>query len=169
MPSVSANIDGVRGVVSIDVVSDDGSNQKIKFDWCVLDQSCGFVSSLNEAPVFLTEVSAEHFIRMILSAIITTLGVKASDLVITNHLGENLPDVQFLPPTFEGSEADLLDLVDAQERLKRVFSDYSRSGELTPEILNIASEEGILSDFLSLVQVRASGFQLALNKPDSKE
>ena len=135
--------------------------------WCVFDESksTGFMASFSESPIMVTEVAAEHFIRMVLSSLVRTFEIKPGDLTIINHMGESLPDVQFLPPTFKGNEADITLFAAAQSALLDVHTMYEEAGVLDAELIYIAEEEGIVDDFLSLVQIRASGNFLAVRKP----
>ncbi len=165
MTKIIATIDGIRGDIQI-IISDDKDKQQMSLRWCVFDDdgSTGFLTSFVEAPVIVTCVAAEHFIRMIISGLVKTLQIKPGDLTIINHLGEHIPDVQFLPPTFQGNEADIALLVTQQSSLLRLHSMYEETGVLDSELMDYAESEGIVDDFLSLVQVRASGIFLAIKK-----
>ena len=167
MAEIIATIDCIHGDVKI--IIDDGKNkQTVELKWSVFDHesgSTGFLTSFAKAPVFITDVASEHFIRMVLSGLVRTFEVKPGDLTIINHAGEFLPDVQFLPPTFQGNEADITLLVAQQDCLCKLHGMYEECGVLNEELLDLAGNEGIVDDFLSLVQVRASGIFLAVKKP----
>jgi len=113
----------------------------------------------------VTELAAEQFIRTVTASLVRTFEVKPGDLTIINHMGECLSDVQFLPPTLKGNEADITMFVSQQTALLNVYSRYDEAGVLNAEIIQIAEDEGIVDDFLSLVQIRASGIFLAVRKP----
>jgi hypothetical protein len=169
MTKIVSTIDGVRGEVKI-VIDDDNSTRNLDFRWCVFDDdgSTGFLTSFAEAPVMVTEVAAEHFIRMVISGLVRAFKIQPGDLTIINHMGERIPDVQFLPPTFKGNEADITMLVMQQNSLLQLHSVYEQSGVLDSDLMECAELEGIVDDFLSLVQVRASGIFLAVNKPSQQ-
>lgn len=116
----------------------------------------------------VTEVAAEHFIRMVISGLVRAFKIQPGDLTIINHMGERIPDVQFLPPTFKGNEADISLLVMQQNSLLQLHSVYEKSGVLDSDLMECVELEGIVDDFLSLVQVRASGVFLAVNKPSQQ-
>lgn len=117
----------------------------------------------------VTEVAAEHFIRMVISSLVKAFQIQPGDLTIINHIGERIPDVQFLPPTFKGNEAEVSMLVIQQNSLLRLHSMYEESGVLDSDLIECAESEGIVDDFLSLVQVRASGIFLAVKNQVNKE
>lgn len=172
MPQLSTAIDALRGTVKIVIEADNGEKQQLDFRWCKFDEhgtKTGFVLSFSEHPIFVTERAAEHFIRTIVANLASTLGVAPGTLVITNHLGDNLQDIQFLPPTFEGNEMDISDFVAAQDSIKKMFSAYEQMGDLSSDFIEACSDEGILDDILSLVQIRASGFVLTVRNPNTEE
>lgn len=158
MTKITATVDGIHGNIQI-VINDGKDKQKIDFRWCVFDDdgSTGFLTSFVEAPIIVTEIAAEHLIRLVLSGLVKTFKLKPGDLTIINHVGESIPDVQFLPPTFKGNEADIAILVAQQNSLLRLHTMYEESGVLDSELLNYAESEGVVDDFLSLVQARVSG------------
>ncbi len=166
MVKITATIDGIHGDIKIAIVEAD-DKQTVELKWCVFDDngSTGFLTSFSEGPIFVTELAAEQFLRMVIGSLVKTFEAKPGDLTIVNHMGESLPDVQFLPPTFQGSEADLILFTSQQGDLLNVYSVYENSGELNMGIISLAEEDGIVDDFLSLVQVRASGISLAVRKP----
>ncbi len=169
MTKIITTIDGIHGDIKI-VISDDDNQQKIDLRWCVFDDdgSTGFMTSFTQGPVRVTEVAAEHFIRMVVAGLVKALKIKPGDLTIINHVGEHIPDVQFLPPTFQGNEADIALLITQQSSLLRLYSMYEESGILDADLMECAELEGIVEDFWSLVQTRASGIFLAI-KPVNQQ
>jgi len=166
MAKITTTIDGIHGTVKI-VIVDKDEKQTMEFRWCIFDEnrSTGFMTSFSEGPVMVTELAAEQFIRTVTASLVRTFEVKPGDLTIINHMGECLSDVQFLPPTLKGNEADITMFVSQQTALLNVYSMYDEAGVLNAEIIQIAEDEGIVDDFLSLVQIRASGIFLAVRKP----
>lgn len=164
MAKITTTIDGIHGMVKI-VVVDADEKETLELKWCIFDESTGFLTSFSQGPIIVTELAAEHLIRLILSSLVRAFEIKQGDLTIINHMGEHLPDVQFLPPTFKGNEADITMFVAKQASVLRVFNMYEQNGVLDEEVIDLAKEEGIVDDFLSLVQVRASGIFLAVSKP----
>jgi len=167
MTKIVATIDGIRGEIKI-AIDDGEASHNIDLRWCVFDEedgSTGFLTSFAKAPVIVTEIAAEHFVRMVLSGLVRAFQIQPGDLTIINHVGEHIPDVQFLPPSFTGNEADITAFVLQQNSLLRLHSLYEESGVLDSGIIDCAQMEGIVDDFLSLVQVRASGIFLAVKKP----
>ncbi len=166
MAKITTTINGIHGTVKI-VIVDKDEKQTMDFRWCIFDenQSTGFVTSFSEGPIMVTELAAEQFIRTVTASLVRTFEVKPGDLTIINHMGECLSDVQFLPPTLKGNEADITMFVSQQTALLNVYSRYDEAGVLNAEIIQIAEDEGIVDDFLSLVQIRASGIFLAVRKP----
>jgi hypothetical protein len=166
MAKIVTTIDGIRGDIKI-AIEDGKAQQTLELKWCVFDSGGlkGFIASFAQTPIIVTEVAAEHFIRIVIASLVRTFDLETGDLTILNHLGEYLPDVQFLPPTFEGNESDISYLVAAQDSLRRVYSIYEESGQLNSVLLNMAQDEGVVDDLLSLVQTRASGVFLTVRKP----
>lgn len=166
MTKILTTIDSIHGEIKI-IIDEDNSKETMDFKWRVFDQehSTGFSASISSTPILVTEVAAEHFIRMVLSSLVRAFQVKAGDLTIINHMGEHLSDVQFLPPTFQGNEADIIMLTAQQDSLLKLHSIYEACGKLDIALINLAENEGIVDDFLSLVQVRATGIFLAVKQP----
>lgn len=167
MVKITTTIDGIHGIVKITII--DGTNKEvIDLRWSILNEeegSTGFITSFSSEPIMVTEIAAEQFLRLVLSDLIQTFDVKQGDLTIINHMGENLPDVQFLPPTFKGNESDIVTFVVQQQSLLKLFNLYEAHGILNSDIIDIAQSDGIADDFLSLIQIRASGIFLAVKKP----
>lgn len=167
MAKITTTIDGIHGTVKIAIVDED-EKQVIELKWCVFDEeegSTGFLTSFCAGPILVTELAGEHFLRLVVSSLVRTFEVKPGDLTIINHMGENLPDVQFLPPTFKGNESDIITFVAQQGSLLKLYNMYEEHGMLDGGLVGLAEEDGIVDDFLSLVQVRASGVFLAVRKP----
>jgi len=166
MAKITTTIDGIHGVVKIAIVDGD-DKQTMELKWCVFDEdgSTGFLTSFSESPFLVTELAAEHFLRIILSGLIRAFEVKPGDLTIINHMGESISDVQFLPPTFKGNEADITSFASRQQSLLNIYTVYDESNTLNSDVVCMAEDEGVVDDFLSLVQVRASGNFLAVRKP----
>lgn len=165
MTEIVTTIDGIHGDVKI-AIDEGQEKQTMELRWCVFDHdgSTGFLTSFAQAPILVTEVAAEHFIRMVITGLVRTFSIKPGDLTIINHMGERIPDVQFCPPTFKGNEADITMLVAQQSALLRLHTMYEEAGILNAGVIQLAEDEGIVDDFLSLVQVRASGIFLAVKK-----
>jgi hypothetical protein len=168
MTKIVTTIDCVHGKVKI-AIDSNNDKQVMELRWCVFDEgnATGFLTSFAQTPIMVTEVAAEQLLRMVISSLIQTFEVERGDLTIVNHVGELIPDVQFLPPTCEGNEADLICFLTRQDALLKLFSAYEEAGQLNSDFITAAEEEDILDDFLSLVQVRASGVFLAVRKPKS--
>jgi hypothetical protein len=166
MTKITATIDGIHGTIKIAIV-DKKEKQSMDLQWCVFDEegATGFMTSFSEGPIMVTDLAAEHLVRMIVSSLVRTLEVKQGDLTIVNHVGDTISDIQFLPPTFKGNEVDIQSFVAQQDSLLKLYSLYDERGTLTSQLIDLAESDGILDDFLSLVQVRASGICLAVKKP----
>lgn len=166
MTQIVATIDGIHGDIKI-VVYDGEEKQTMEFKWCVFDEdgSTGFMTSFAQSPIIVTEVAAEQLVRIVLHGLIRTFELSKEDVKIINHIGELIPDVQFLPPTFQGNEADIMILVAQQDSLSKLYAMYEEISVLNEDLMDLAREEGVLDDFLSLIQVRASGVFLAVKKP----
>lgn len=172
MVQLSTAIDGIRGTIRITIDANNGDKQQLDFRWCKFDESgskTGFVLSFSDHPIFVTERAAEHFIRTIVASLAVNLEIAPGTITITNHLGDSLNDIQFLPPTFEGNEMDISNFVAAQDSIKQMYSAYEQIGDLSSDFLEACADEGILDDILSLVQIRASGFVLSVRKPNTEE
>jgi len=164
MTKITTTINGIDGIIRIDILNGE-EDHSIDLTWCVFDQgSTGFITSFAQMPIQVTDIAAEHFVRMLLSSLVQSFEIKPGDLAIINHIGEQLSDVQFLPPTFEGNEVEIVEFVAAQDRLLKLHSLYEQSGSLDSTIIEMADAGGIVDDFLSLVNIRASGIFLAVKK-----
>lgn len=171
MARIVTTIDGIHGVIKIQV-NDKKERQTLELKWCCFDDEddiLGFMVSFTSTPVLVTELAAEQFVRMVLAGLVRTLELKPGHLKIINHLGEEMPDIQFLPPTFEGNEGDIVHLVARQDSLRKIFNIYEQTGALSSECIEACQQEDVLEDFLSLVQIKASGLSLALRKTDTEE
>lgn len=167
MANITVSIDSIRGLVKIAIVDNGGEKQTMELQWCVFDEdgSTGFLTTFSSGPIQVTDLAAEHFLRLVTGSLVRTFDVKPGDLTIINHIGEQLPDVQFLPPTFRGNEVDITEFVAKQGSILKLHNIYEEGGVLEEGLIRMAEGEGILDDFLSLVQVRASGTFLAVRKP----
>lgn len=168
MTDITVSIDAVRGVVTINLATGT-KKDALTMRWCKFsdDGSTGFMTSFTSGPLLVTEVAAEHLVRIILGIIIGKMESESQDvdLSIYNHLGEELPDIDFLPPTVESNELETLNFVAQQDRLTRIFSLYEESGMLNTDCIAACQEEGILEDFLCLVQLKASGLTFEIQRP----
>jgi hypothetical protein len=166
MTKIVTTIDGIHGDVKI-VIEDNDEVRKFELRWCEFDEdgSTGFIASFSETPILLTELAAEHFLRIVISNLIRTLSIKPGNLIIINNIGEHIPDVQFLPPTFEGNDLDIVMFTAQQAGLAKLYTMYEEIGILNSEIVDMAESEGVMDDFLSLVQVRASNSFSVVSKP----
>lgn len=172
MAQLTVTIDGIHGTVKILIEGKQGERQQLDFNWCKFDDEgtrTGFVTSCSENPIVVTELAAEQFIRTILVSFVRSLELATSDVAIFNHLGERLQDIEFLPPTFEGNETDIIEFVVLQDSIKKLYLAYEHTGDLSSEFIGVCNEEGVLDDILGLVQIRASGFTLAVRKPTTEE
>lgn len=172
MTNIVTTIDGIHGVIKIQI-DHEQERQTLELKWCVFDQEedglVGFMASFTDLPILVTEIAAEQFVRMVLANVARSLDIQTGQLKILNHLGEEMQDIEFLPPTFEGSEAEILYLIAKQDSLRKIFYAYERSGDLSEDTILACQQEDILDDFLSLVQVKASGLVLALRQPNTEE
>lgn len=161
-------IDAIHGDIKITVDVDD-KESILEFKWCAFDDegdSVGFLTSFTQVPILVTELAAEQLIRVIVANLVKTSGLKPGELTIINHMGEHIPDVQFLPPTFSGDETELLIFITRQDSLVRLFSFYEEHGNLDSELIDTANNEGIVDDLLNLVHLRGSGIFLTASKPN---
>lgn len=166
MTNIVITIDGIHGDVKI-VIEDGDEVRKLDLKWCTFDdqESTGFVTSFSDTPVMLTEIAAEQFLRIVISNLVRTLGVKPGDLTIINHIGDKIPDVQFLPPTFDGNDNDVVMFIAQQDGLMKLYAMYEETQALNCDLLDIASAEGVVDDFLSLVHMKGSNIFSVVNKP----
>jgi len=167
MAHITTTIDSIRGIIKI-LLDDGQEKQTIELKWCEFDDigSVGFWTSFSQVPILLTEVAAEQFIRIMLSQLVVSFEIQPGDLTIINHLGESIQDVQFLPPTFIGTEGELLQFITKQDSLRRIFSAYEQTNKLNSEIINLCDYDDVVDDFLSLIQARTSGSFISVNKPN---
>ncbi len=71
-----------------------------------------------------------------------------------------------MPPTFIGTEGELLQFITKQDSLRRIFAAYEQTNKLNNEILTLCEYDDVVDDFLSLIQVRASGIFIPIKKPN---
>lgn len=164
MGTISVAINDIEGKVKITI--EDGEKKTLELKWCLFDDkgSTGFLASFIQRPVLVTEVAAEQFLRMVVRVLLQTFQIQPGDLSIINYLGETLPDVEFLPPTFQGDETDLAILVHQQDSLLKICSIYEETATLDSGLIQLANDEDVLDDFLSLVQIQASNILVEVNK-----
>lgn len=167
MAHITTIIDSIRGIVKI-TLDDSQEKQTIELKWCEFDEagSVGFWTSFVQTPILITETAAEQFIRIVLSGLVVNFNIQPGDLTILNHLGESIQDIQFLPPTFTGTEGELLQFIARQDSLRRIFAAYEQTNKLNSEILTLCEYDDVVDDFLSLIQVRASGIFIPIKKPN---
>ncbi len=166
MTKIVTTLDGIHGDVKI-TIEDGDEVQKLEMKWCVFDEdgSTGFIVSFCETPVMVTDLAAEQFIRIVVSNLVRTLGVKPGDLSIINHIGEHIPDIQFLPPTLDGNDNEIVMFIAQQDGLMKLYAMYEEVGILNSELINIAEAEGVVDDFLSLVHIRGNNVFSVVSKP----
>ena len=166
MPKLVVDINCINGEVKL--IGESGDKKcNHELQWCALDEEgcmVGFITSFTQAPIMVTEIAAEQFLRLLVATIIQALGLKRGELTIINHMGERIPDVQFLPPTFDGDESAMQFFITCQEGLVRLFAAYDEQGMLDSGLVQHAEDEGIADDFLNLVHLRGSGIFLALSQ-----
>lgn len=172
MARLTVTLDGIHGTVKLLIEGGQGDRQQLELKWCKFDDEgyrTGFMASFMDHPIVVTERAAEQFLRTIVTSLMGSLDISPSDISIVNHLGERLHDIEFLPPTFEGNEVDILEFVALQDSIKKMYAVYEQTGDLSSEYVEACADEGILDDILSLVQIRASGFVLSVRKPTNEE
>ncbi len=165
MAELTVTVDGIRGDVKM-VLAKSESQQTVKLRWYKADDdSTGFVTNVTQVPVPVTELAAEMMIRIIVSSMIKVFSVDSGSLKIFNHLGEQLEDIEFMPPTFNGKEADIQKFVTSQDSLKNLYSSYEDGYLLDAELLSACEQADVLEDFLSLVQFQLSRVAFTFSTP----
>ena len=171
---ITATIDGIHGTIKI-LIEDDQDKHILELKWCdfseepELESKTGFLTSFISTPILVTEIAAEQFLRILIASLIRSFSIEPGGLKIINHIGDELSDIEFMPPTFNGGENHISDFVLAQDIVKRFWSIYEETNLLNNECIEACQAEGILEDFLSLLQIKTSGLLFALQKPISKE
>jgi hypothetical protein len=167
MSEMLVTVDGIRGTAKL-VIDSPNDKKTFKFRWVVFeDGSTGFASNVFTSPAGVTEVAAELMLRIIISNIANVLDIKREQIKIYNHLGVEIEDVEFMPPSFDGKEADIQKFVALQDSLNNLYSSYEESQMLTPELLHACEESGVLEDFLCLVQFQLQKSLITLSNGDS--
>jgi len=165
MSDLAVTLDGVRGDVKL-VISDKDESQTLKFKWFKAeDGSTGFMSNVTKNPIFVTELGAELLIKIVISSLIKALPISLDGIKVFNHLGDKLEDIEFMPPTLDGKEAEIQRFVAKQDSLRNLYSSYEEDSQLSEELILACQEAGVLEDFLSLVQFQLSKMTFTLSNP----
>ena len=171
MTKLTVVIDGIHGTVRMTAQSEAYGRQQIDLRWCNFGgspQRTGFMTSISDEPIFVTEVAAEQFIRMVLYSIANALADSDDfHIVIHNHMSESLRDIEFMPPTFEGGESDIDEFVSKQDAVKNLFAIYDETGALSTAFMDACAQEDVLEDMLCLLHVKASGFSIPIKPSDT--
>lgn len=167
MDELLVTLDGVHGDVKI-VAQKKNEKHTIKLRWYKAeDDTTGFICNITDSPIPVTELAAELMIKIILSNLIQVLELDASSMKIFNHLGEKIRQIEFMPPTFDGKEADIQKFVAKQDSLQNLYSLYEDGYQLNSQLLSECEGAGVLDDFLSLVQFQLTKVMFTFSK--SKE
>ena len=165
MAELTVTLDGVRGDVKMNLTTPEGQ-QILKFRWYKTeDESTGFISNVTQSPIPVTETAAELMIKLIVASLIKTMDVTPGSLKIFNHLGEQLDDIEFMPPTFDGKENDIQRFVARQDSLKNLYSSYEEEQQLNAELISACEHTDVLEDFLSLVQFQLQKIVFTFSTP----
>ena len=165
MAELTVTLDGVRGDVKMTLTTPEGQ-QVLKFKWYKADdESTGFLCNVTQSPIPVTELAAETMLRLIVASLIKVIGVDAGGLKVFNHLGEQLEDIEFMPPTFDGKEADIQRFVARQDSLRNLYSSYEEGQQLDSELLAACEQTDVLDDFLSLIQFQLTKVVFTFSTP----
>ncbi len=165
MAELIVTLDGVRGDVKIVLTSPEGQ-QNLKFRWYrAEDDSTGFISNVTQSPIPVTELAAEMMIKLIVTSLIKVMDVVPGGIKVFNHLGEQLDEIEFMPPTFDGKEAEIQKFVARQDSLKNLYSAYEEDQQLNSELLAACEHADVLDDFLSLVQFQLTKVVFTFSTP----
>jgi hypothetical protein len=165
MAELTVTLDGVRGDIKMMLTTPEGP-QILKFKWYKADdESTGFLCNVTQSPIPVTELAAEMMLRLIVASLIKMVGVDAGGLKVFNHLGEQLEDIEFMPPTFDGKEADIQRFVARQDSLKNLYSSYEEGQQLDSELLAACEQTDVLDDFLSLIQFQLTKIVFTFSTP----
>ena len=157
MTELTITLDGVRGDVKLLLTKPDGYQQNVKLRWYKADdESTGFITNVTQGPIQITELAAELMIKIIAASMIKVFDVTPGDVKVFNHLGEQLDDVEFMPPTFDGKEVEIQKFVARQDSLRNLYSSYEEDYQLNSDLLAACEQADVLDDFLSLVQFQLS-------------
>jgi len=165
MAELTVTLDGVRGDVKMTLTTPEGQ-QVLKFKWYKADdESTGFLCNVTQSPIPVTELAAEMMLRLIVASLIKVIGVDSGGLKVFNHLGEQLEDIEFMPPTFDGKENDIQRFVARQDSLKNLYSSYEEGQQLDSELLSACEQTDVLDDFLSLIQFQLTKVVFTFSTP----
>lgn len=166
MTELIVTVDGVRGDVKIILTDPNNNQQTIKLRWYKADDdSTGFITNVTQNPIPVTEVAAETMIKIILAGLMNVFTIQPGELKAFNHLGEQLKEIEFMPPTFDGKEADIQRFVARQDSLKNLYSSYEQERTLDRDLLDACQDADVLDDFLSLVQFQLSRVEFTFSNP----
>lgn len=160
--SLSVFINGLKGKVTFKIL--DTVNQveikKHEMSWSRLnDEVCGFITTFVDEFIEIDMISAEQFINLILKCICKKFKISEDNVRIFNHISEELDSVQFLPPDFEGNEADMLEFISMQDALERAIIMFYDAGlYFTDNIIAHCISSEILPSFLMISQFNVSNF-----------
>jgi single-stranded DNA-binding protein len=169
MAELTVTLDGVHGDVKLNLTTPEGV-QNLKFRWYKADdESTGFISNVTQSPIPVTELAAEMMLKLIVASLVKTMNVTAGSLKVFNHLGEQLDDIEFMPPTFDGKEAEIQKFVAQQDSLKNLYSAYEEGHQLNAELLAACEQADILDDFLSLVRFQLTKVVFTFSTPKGEK
>lgn len=165
MRTISVTLNGVSGLVTISITDDDAGVQTLTLQWGQLPTNdFGFQTDFHPGFIRLTEPAAAIFLGSMVTILRSVLDVKDTDCTIINDRGEQLPEIQFLPPTFSGGSDDIEEFARSQEVLASAHHVFEASGRrLTEEFLTVCAEQEVLEDFLSLVESKLTGIHFNLD------
>ena len=165
MTELTIALDGIRGEVKM-TITRPTDTQVLKFRWYKAeDDSTGFISSVVKSPIPVTELAAEMMLKIVVSSLLKVLDVAPGTVKYFNHLGEQLSEIEFMPPTFDGKEADIQKFVAQQDSLKNLYLSYEEDQQLSSDLLAACEQSGVLEDFLSLVQLQLSRIAFTFSSP----
>ena len=165
MAELTVTLDGVHGDVKMNLTTPNGV-QNLKFRWYKADdESTGFVSNVTQSPIPVTELAAEMMLKLIVASLIKVMDVTPGSLKVFNHLGEQLDDIEFMPPTFDGKESEIQKFVAQQDSLKNLYSAYEEGQQLNAELLAACEQSDVLDDFLSLVRFQLTKVVFTFSTP----
>jgi len=165
MAELTVTLDGVHGDVKMNLTTPNGV-QNLRFRWYKADdESTGFTSNVTQSPIPVTELAAEMMLKLIVASLIKVMDVTPGSLKVFNHLGEQLDDIEFMPPTFDGKEAEIQKFVAQQDSLKNLYSAYEEEQQLNSGLLSACEQADVLDDFLSLVQFQLTKVVFTFSTP----
>jgi hypothetical protein len=156
MTDITLTLDGIHGEVKF-VVTHKDETKNLRFRWYKADDgSTGFVSNINKNLIEVTELAAEMMIKIITASLIRSFEAIPGSVKVFNHLGEQLSEIEFMPPTFDGKESDIQKFVAQQDSLRNLYASYEDDHRLSSDLLAACEQSGVLDDFLSLIQFQLS-------------